>query len=426
VSLDKARILESLRAEDVANFLGIKGPWHGRWMRSATCPVMHHSGDAFAISRDGKIACHACDYGGGLLDALALGQGLGSHDGKRVTISDFPRVLEIAAGIAGVEDDFGPVTKPKPPERPPAPPLPPLHVRLDVARKRAAWIWQRLFSHEESSMPEQYLRLRGLDPARVMKREKLRATPLRLTPEQRDAIDRNDPSVSKDLRTLWWTLGTRRGTMSLVAPVRHVDDGSFVDLRARRLEPEEGQPKIIGMVGGVTTSPAERGSTRRLIGCYGNPHAIESDHVIIVEGMVDYLTGLALWPNAQILGAVDAGSIALLARHAAKALAYCDPKSRLTIVEQDDPPRTLESGKVVTGAADQSINEQPTAAAKTAIGLLGPRRVGWLFCDPEHSAAAGGKRELDGKPVKDLNDVMRAGADVDRMFVWWPNPPSAR
>lgn len=90
----------------------------------------------------------------------------------------------------------------------------------------------------------------------------------------------------------------------------------------------------------------------------------------------------------------------------------------MVIVEHDDQPRTLQDGRVIPGAADQAVNEQPVAAAKAAIAHLGPRRVGWLFCDPDQCERAGGRREVDGNPVKDLNDAVRAGADPFKMICW--------
>jgi len=102
-------------------------------------------------------------------------------------------------------------------------------------------------------------------------------------------------------------------------------------------------------------------------------------------GSLDYLTGLQIWPSAVVLGATEAGSLSLVAAHAARELAQRDSTSRLLIVEQRDPPRTLRDGRIVPGAADASVNEDPNAATKVAMRILGPRRVGWLFCavDPD-------------------------------------------
>lgn len=394
-------VLAALRAEDVAAHFQITGQWRGRWMRSRRCAETDHNSDAFGISRDGKWKCWSCDKSGDLLSLIAVGEGLKMPD-------DFPQVLEIAAGIAGVDiapeaDLFGagPV-RPAPKARPELPPLAPLPERIAIAKRRAAWVWDRLY---EGGLPEAYLRSRGLDPTVVLKREMIRYTPIR---GLKELVEDSHTGNNADLRTLWYTMGTRHGTLSIVIPVRSVHDGQMIDLRARRTEPLPDQPKIIGMVGGVTSSPAERGKTRQLIGCYGSPHSIESDHVVIVEGAMDYLTALGLWPNAQVLGAVEAGSLALVTGHAARMLAGAGPNTRITIVEQADPPRRLKDGSVVAGAADASINEDPNAATKVAMRLLGPKRVGWLFCE-QHSDPS----------VKDLNDLVRVGADVRGMLTQW-------
>lgn len=417
MNVQRDDVVAALRSEDVANHLGIKGQWRGRWMRSARCGETDHGSECFAIAQHGRWHCHSCDKGGDLLALLALGEGLDIKE-------DFGKVLEIAAGIAGVEVDaggdlfgIGP-SKPAPRPRPEAAPLAPLADRIALAKRRAAWVWDRL-TGSDCEIPQTYLRARGLDPARVLAREQLKSTPLQLDKALRVQIEDRAPNITPELRTLWWTMGIRKGTLSMAIPVRAVTDGALVDVRLRRLEPLEGQPKIVGMVGNVTVAPAERGKMRRLIGCYGNPHAIDADHVVIVEGALDYLTALQLWPGAQVLGAVEAGTLALVTAHAASALAWRDSTSRLTIVEQADPPRVLKDGRTVAGAADQSINEDPNAATKVAVRLLGhPKRVGWLFCELAGTL-------VDGKPVKDLNDLIRAGADVMGMHRWWTDPMSS-
>ncbi len=412
--IQREDVINALRAEDVAQHLGIKGSWRGYWMRSSRCGEADHATDAFGIKRDGHWHCWSCDKGGDLLGLLALGSGL---DIK----ADFPKVLELAAGIAGIDlepgaDLFGTgPEKPTPKPRVELPPQMPLGDRIALAKKRAAWVWSNL--SDQDRLPELYLRSRGLDPAAVLAREQLRSTPLRVSQDLRAKLEARDQSVSEDMRTLWYTMGVRRGTLSMVCPVRSVIDGSMVDLRARRVEPEAGQPKIMGMLGGVTSSPAERGKTRQLIGCYGRPHAIDSDLVVITEGILDYLTALQVWPNAQVLGAVEAGTLALVTAHAAASLAARDNDSRLLIVEQADPPRLNKAtGKMVAGAADQSINEDPNAATKVALRILRrSSRVGWLYC----TAGEGeGDREL-GAVVKDLNDLVVIRADVVGMVKWW-------
>lgn len=398
---DRDAVLEALRVEDVARHLTIdhngRVEWRGLWMRSRRCARTDHNSEAFGIKRDGFWHCWSCDEGGDLLSLLAASLGIDIKQG--IPRDDFGRVLELAASIAGVapDDEFSPAPRPAPAPRPQLPPVAPLIERLALAKKRAAWVWSKLV--EDDCL--YYLRSRGLNAADVARREIVRMSPLRVPQPAADA--------NADLVRLWHSMRT----LSMVVPVRSVDDGAFVDLRSRRFEPRPGQPKIIGMLGGVTVDKKLNGE-RQLIGCYGRPHDLDSDLVIVVEGALDYLTALVVWPNASVLGATDAGSLALVAGHAARVQAARDDKSELLIVEQTDPPRVTNDGRTVPGPADSAINEQPNGAAKVALRLLGPKRVGWLYC--QHPDL------LDGKPVKDLNDLHRVGADIGGMICWLGEP----
>jgi hypothetical protein len=402
MTLDRATVLAALRAEDVTQHFAIPGQWRGRWLRSSRCALGDHDTEAFGIARDGHWHCWACDKGGDLLRLVAVGEKLDMR-------ADFPRILEIAAAIAGVDDEesFGASPKPPAKARDPLPPVPPLAQRVALAKKRAAWVWSRLFKWDDmarttewgqpgrKSVADSYLALeRGLDPVVLRKLEELRETPMRITPQE--------SCKSADLKTLSFMFATP----GVALPVRHILDGELVDVRVRRFEPRDGQPKIIGMLGGVTAGPAEGGRPRQLVGCYGNPHCIDpgpSRMVVVCEGAMDYLTGLCVWPDAQVLGAVDAGTLNLVAAHAARGLADY-PGGKLLIVEQNDG---------AGAAADRSVNEDVNAATKVAVRILGPKRVGWLFCK-------------DGEvKLKDLNDLFRRrGADITRaMAKWWVELP---
>jgi hypothetical protein len=272
---------------------------------------------------------------------------------------------------------------------------------------------ERLRTIEECSIIETYLTQRGLNPEAVLSREEVRATPMHFPNSLRDRIENRSDDRLRVANTIWWTMASANAGFGLAVPVRHVDTGKMVDIRVRRVEPRADQPKIIGMVGGVTAEAAQMGKPRRLVGCYGNPHAIEISHVVIVEGLPDYLTAIQVFQNAQVLGAVEAGTLALVTAHAARALAGRGGDVQLTIVEQADSERLNKAtGKMVAGAADAAINEDPNAATKVAVRLLGAARVGWLFCESQGD-------ELDGKPVKDLNDLVRIGRDAASMVVRW-------
>lgn len=326
--------------------------------------------------------------------------------------SDFPALLALAASIAGVEDDesFGLASKPPPKPREPPPPVVPLADRVSIAKRRAAWTWSRLCSYAEScsmrndgsvrSIADIYLQDRGVDGAAVRRWEEFRETPLRCTMEEMCA--------KPELKSLSYLFAAP----AIAFPVRHAITGDLVDVRARRYDPRPDQPKIIGMLGGVTSGPAESGRPRQLVGCYGMPHMIDSDLVVVVEGLMDYATALVVWPDACVLGAVSAGELGLVAGHAARQLAERGRATRMIIVEQDDPPGVHRDGSVRIGAADAGVNEDPNSAAKVAGRILGPARVGWLFCGKITPST------FTAGPTKDLNDIVRAGVAPQELVRW--------
>lgn len=398
---DRDTVLASLDAGAVASHLGIKGVFRGRWMRSHRCALLDHSSDAFGLARDGRWHCWSCDDGGDLLKLLALGAGLDIRN-------DFRAVLDIAAQIAGVdaEDDFGAPTRPPAKARPPEPPQIPAKIRVEIARKRAQWVWDSLVdpATKPRSGVRPYLVSRGLDVDAVLAQEKIHETPLRCSPEQ--------AALKPELERLCKMFAVP----GFAVAVRSPKDGALVDVRIRRYEPQGEQPKIVGMLGGVTTLAADNQRARELIGCYGFPHRIDHDLVVVVEGLADYLSALCVWPNACVLGAVDAGSMALVVGVAADALAARDATSRILIVEQNDGAPRERNGKMLAQAADRSVNEDVNSAAKVAIRKLGARRVGWLFCwnvKAEDDFGGG------GEPVKDLNDLLRYGYNPAAMAQWW-------
>jgi hypothetical protein len=195
----------------------------------------------FGISHDGKWHCWACDTGGDLLKLIAIGEKLDMR-------ADFPRILEIAAQIAGVDDDEsfgGPGDRPAPKARAPIAPVPPLADRVALAKKRAKWVWSRLHAWGDTawkdsppvvawgapgrhSAADLYLgRERKLDPNAIRLREELRETPMRISIEE--------SCKSAELKSLAFVFSTP----GVAIPVRCVTTGELVDIRIRRYE---GQP----------------------------------------------------------------------------------------------------------------------------------------------------------------------------------------
>lgn len=388
---DRDAVLERLTVDQVAETYGIAGRWAGRWLRSRRCPTDHHSTDAFGLSREGKWHCWSCDTGGGdLLSLIALAEGLDCR-------ADFPALLEIAAGIAGVEPevDFGEAPAPtrRPRAVPPAPPVEPIADRLQAAQRRADWVWNHLKppvrAIETGRHP--YLEERGIRWALLpaTAREDVRELGFWTVPGDYEALIGlvGTEPISRTFRAIY------SGDQGLAIAVRHIDTGLLCDVRARRYAPAAGAPKILGMPGGLTVDARDFGSSD-LVACYGWPHALTGDLVIVVEGWADYLTACLRWPHASVLGAVDAGQYPLVAAFAARYLAERG-RGRLVLVAQDDGEREHKSHdgtiEMVPGAADRAVN----AASKRAIALLGPESVGWIEARPFG--------------VKDLNDIARAG-----------------
>jgi hypothetical protein len=363
-SFDKQTVLDALRAEDVAAHYDLCGAWRGRWMRSRRCAQADHASDAFGLARDGMWHCWSCDTGGDLIKLVALAEKLDIR-------ADFSRVLEIAAGIAGIvaDDDFG-GGKPAPRKREPIPELPPIAERLAMATKRASWLWSRLRPLDRVGAA--YARSRGIDLAEVMNGEELTSTPT--------IIDRTNAKCTpgSDLERL----ANLFGPFGVCLPVRALTDGRLLDVRVRRIEPKKNehgeQPKIVGMLGGVI----REGHT--LYACYGHPNRIRSESVIVVEGIFDYLTARMLWPKSDVLGATDAGSYPYVALHAARTLKLAGGGSVVLVAQRDQPlddaAWRANTDPKKNGAADMAVCE----ATKHVISVLGTRSCSWVECGPKH------------------------------------------
>lgn len=382
--IDKAEILARLDAATVASHYQIAGRWAGRWLRSRSCGRDHHGTAAMGLAADGKWHCHACDDGGDLLALVARCEGLD-------VASDFGRVLEVAAQLAGVDlsldVEFGAPTPPPPRRPPPAPPLLKLRERLATAQPRARWIWERL-----GACPARCLAWRGLTLERLHPRAQANVRQLGFVARPGEQLARDQlpaelgapgPDGRDPVARSIWSAYSRDPGYALA--VRHVETGALVDVRARFFEPRADQPKILGMLGGVTTDPRADGGAD-LVGCYGWPHALEAGELVVVEGWADYLTACERWPRADVLGAVDAGQYPLVASFAARYLAERGDDGLLVLVAQHDAARPDGS----PGAADRAVN----LASKRAINLLGPTRVRWIECQTYGT--------------KDLNDLAQA------------------
>jgi hypothetical protein len=387
MKIDRADVAAALTAETLSLRYGMNLRFRGRWARTRTCPWGDHATPHLAVSRDGRFRCFAHCVGGDLIQLAGAFEGL-EH------ASDLPRLLTLLAEVAGVTpgDDFG-GGAPAPRPRPPAPQVEELGGRIARATERAAWLWGRLAplagGGEITPRAVAYVAQRGLDPAELARSGEVRQGPAAI--REAEAIEIAGPRYdgAPNLAPIWtiyrqWV----EDGLGVALPCRHVETGAVVDVRLRRvLSARDDSPKIIGMLGGVTSHDGE------LVACYGHPHdppTTPTSAVIVVEGAFDYLTtaiaGRALEHGAWVLGAVDAGQYPKVAAHAA---AWCaETGAALVLVAQEDGPG---------GAAVRAVD----AASVEAIHLgVTPR---WIEC-----GAIGGK---------DLSAIWQRSPDVVRRAI---------
>lgn len=363
---DRAAVSAALTAELVSERYGMGLRFRGRWARTRVCPFGAHAAAALAVSRDGRFRCHAHLVGGDLVQLAGAFEGLDRP-------ADLPKLLEMLAEVAGVtgsRDDFG--GSAPPPRRAP-PPAEPLDARLERARSRAAWLWDRMWplrAGGERPIPEvEYVRARGLDPDALYRAGEARLGPARIS--EAECIELAGPrdGGGANLHPIWTTYRAWvEDGFGVVLPVRHVDTGAIVDVRIRRVRPRrDDSPKIQGMLGGCSSHDGE------LVGCYGHPHdppTTPTGAAIIVEGAFDYLTmrevALSLPRGAWVLGSVDAGQYAKVAAHAATWCA--DTGTPLLLVAQEDGPG---------GAAVRAVDQASVEAVH--LGIV-REQLRWLEC----------------------------------------------
>ena len=235
----------------------------------------------------GRWHCKRCNAGGGPLQAVALLAGLS-------IANDFPRVLEIAAEIAGVVADADPVAaqrqrddaKRRAEERRAAAAADE-RARRARAREIATAEWARLLRRHDRG--ERWLTGRSIDPASPIARDLVRFYPC------------GDPAVAI-----------------------YSSAGAITNVQRRRIEPGDG-PKAIGLrdcpiVGTMV------GNVEQIVG---------GCDVVIAEGVTDALAASLAWPHAVILGAHSAGTYATIARVAAPRVRLAGGRLLLCIDADD-------------------------------------------------------------------------------------------
>lgn len=266
--LDKAEVLGALGAEAVLAHFGIEFQRRGDELRCQVCPGCgpRTRRDAVAINSDtGRWCDHAHGCRGDLFDLVA---GLAGLDIER----DFGAVLAVAAELAGVN----PVEASDERRRH----LAELRARREAeeaarsaereeARARAAaaapGIWARLNRTSKAGLA--YLRRRGVEAARG---------------------------------------DVRFGRRSVCIPLRDAA-GAIVNVVGRLFVEDPRAPKIRGLAGC---------STAGTFGDLGKADTTTGP-VVIVEGLMDWLSARVLWPDRLNLGAHGAGRLPHVAELAA-------------------------------------------------------------------------------------------------------------
>jgi hypothetical protein len=298
----------------VLRHFGIAARPSGDEYRLRICPACGpRSRDCVCIHR---VTGHWFDHAHGCKgDVLGLVAGLANLD----CATQFSAVLELAAQIAGVEaasptparslssDPFATSASLADDSTAPGPAAPP----DDVAR-RASAVWSRLAAISDAGA--RYLERRGL-AAISTQPDLVRQSPLTFDPitpwGRRAARLLNQPAIC--------------------VPVRALDDGSIVNVVARRLAVRsEDQPKVISLPG------IKKVLNGRLIGTFGSwPTFHEQPRdLVLVEGVFDYLTAVQAWPDKLVLGADGAALLAKTAAAVASAARAADV--RVLLVPHND------------------------------------------------------------------------------------------
>ncbi len=347
---DRAEIVAAVagRVPTLLAYFGIDARTFGRECKTAHCPECRPRSrhDAVAINAEtGAFYCHAHGCRGSVFDLVGLYAALGRDR--------FADALRLTAEILGV----GPAST-DPTERE--------HQRVaaqeqlrtqqakqsaeqleaqTLARTVAPAVWQTL--QWRNAECETYLQRRGLgelvavacgESATLTDRVNLhnRAT----GPIVSDVILKFAP-VSR--RT---DAGYMLNTLAVCVPVRDFHNGSVVNVVARALEPRDGR-KVYGLPklpkqGAFGPWPPNWGRLR------SGPQQIH--HVILVEGLMDYLTARLAWPRALVLGADGVAQLSPIAAQVASVIAQSG--ACLTVVPHRDGNGASSIGAGQRGATE--------------------------------------------------------------------------
>ena len=333
--IDRDVVLCALTARAVLDRFGVVFRDQAGQHRTNLCARCGERSRRDAVSvciETGLWTCHVCGASG---DVLALLAGYAGLDAR----TDFPRVLELAADIAGV----GPVIEPAELER--------MRQtrrdiearqrvereadeaqRLEEAKFRSAAEWKRLIRNRHHQDGDAYLRGRGL---------------------------------------YGWSLveagAVRFAASGDVCVPLYGFDGDLVNVVRRVLAPAEDAPKVLGL-GACPTTGTLLGRVQDII---------RGAVVMLVEGVFDALTALQLWPDRVIVGAHGAGRLPAIA--AAIAPRIVEAAGTLWLVpHRDDTGErwTVRAGEVAL-AAGLSVDHTLRILELEHKDLNDAHRAGW-------------------------------------------------
>lgn len=346
MALDKRAVLAGLTVDAVLTHFAVAARAGATEVRMRRCPQCGvRSTPAVTINRaTGRWKCHGHGHQGDLLDLIAGFAGLSIS-------TAFPAVLALAAQIGATRPTAA--APPPPVSVPPAPP---------AAELAACWV--------------------RLPPVAGAAAGLLAARGLGGLGERPDVV-RGTPAAALGA-TPWWTRATRLLQQpGLVVPTHAFADGTVINLTSRRVTPGTG-PKVVALPGVPKTGA---GGPRGAFGQWA-AFAAQPRDVVLVEGVIDYLTAVVRFPTHLVLGAEGADLLAGVVRVISPAIAAAG--RTLTLVPHRDA-----AGTAALAAA---------LAAAAAAGLVRDRDL----------------QVLDVAPHKDLNEAhvaearLRADAAVAR------------
>ncbi len=351
-ALDKRTVLAGLTVDAVLAHFAVAARVGATEVRTRRCPQCGvRSTPAVTINRTtGRWKCHGHGHQGDLLDLVAGFAGLSSA-------TAFPAVLALAAQIGATAPASVPAA---------APPM--IAPAAPAAELAAAWARLPPVAGAAAAL----LAARGLAAL-----------------GDRPALVRGTPTVVLG-PTPWWRRVARLLQPSgLVVPTHAFADGTVINLTSRRVAPGTG-PKVVALPGVAKTGA---GGPRGAFGVWAS-FAAQPRDVVLVEGLIDYLTATLRFPTHLVLGAEGADLLAGVARVVAPEIAAAGRTLMLV------PHRDAAGAAAATAAL----------AAASAAGLVRDRDL----------------HVLDVAPHKDLNDAHVHGARPHAVAAGAPPPAVAR